>query len=311
MFSNREYVLAVYKYKSFSNAAKKLYISQPSLSASIKRIETEIGAPLFDRSTNPLSLTEIGERYVSLANEIESIEQNFKTFVADSMHVVSGLVKIGGGSLSTSFVLPSLVSEFKKEHPKIDFEIIEDSTQNLIDMLLNGRLDLVIDNVNVSNKSLTQHILMPEVFILAVPSHLPIKSELKEYSLTAEDIRNGVHKRENAPAVSLTKFKNEGFILLKSENDTGKRAKKLFKKHDISPNVIFKLDQQMTAYNMASSGIGLTFISDTLVTNNNYSPDILYYKLDDPEITRNIYIYTKANRYLSKACTSFMENAIG
>ena len=64
MFKNKEYVLYVEKSKSFSKAAKELYISQPSLSASIKRIEKEIGAAIFDRSTNPLSLTDIGRKYV-------------------------------------------------------------------------------------------------------------------------------------------------------------------------------------------------------------------------------------------------------
>ena len=106
MFNNKEYVLAVEKYKSFSKAAKELYISQPSLSASVKRIETEIGAPLFDRSTTPLSLTEIGEKYIKCATDIANIEENFESFVSNSINMLTGEIKIGGSSMFSSFVLP-------------------------------------------------------------------------------------------------------------------------------------------------------------------------------------------------------------
>ena len=64
MFQGMEYIYTVYKEKSFSKAAKKLFISQPSLSATVKRIEKKIGAPIFDRSTKPLTLTECGEKYI-------------------------------------------------------------------------------------------------------------------------------------------------------------------------------------------------------------------------------------------------------
>ena len=64
MFKNKNYVLEVYRKGSFSRAAESLFVSQTALSASIKRIEDKINAPIFDRSTNPISLTEIGKEYV-------------------------------------------------------------------------------------------------------------------------------------------------------------------------------------------------------------------------------------------------------
>ena len=67
MFKNKEYVLAVYKEQSFVKAAKKLFVSQPSLSSSIKRIEQKVGSPIFDRSNSPITLTEVGEKYIEYA----------------------------------------------------------------------------------------------------------------------------------------------------------------------------------------------------------------------------------------------------
>ena len=81
MFTWKKYVYEIYKEKSFSKAAQNLYISQPSLSARIKKIEQELGAPLFDRSTTPLRLTEVGEAYIKASEEIFQIEQNMENYI--------------------------------------------------------------------------------------------------------------------------------------------------------------------------------------------------------------------------------------
>lgn len=77
VFQGMEYIYEVYKEKSFSKAAANLFISQPSLSANVKRIEKRIGYPIFDRSTKPLQLTECGEKYIQAVERIMDIQKNF------------------------------------------------------------------------------------------------------------------------------------------------------------------------------------------------------------------------------------------
>ena len=81
MFQGKEYVYEVYRERSFIKAAQNLFISQPSLSATVKRIEQQIGYPLFDRSTKPLGLTECGARYIRAVEQIMSVEHEFSNFV--------------------------------------------------------------------------------------------------------------------------------------------------------------------------------------------------------------------------------------
>ena len=78
MFQGMNYVYEVYKEKSFSKAAKNLYISQPSLSANVRRVEAKIGYPIFNRNTSPLTLTECGERYIQSVEEILAIENSIE-----------------------------------------------------------------------------------------------------------------------------------------------------------------------------------------------------------------------------------------
>ena len=98
MFQGMEYIYEVYKEKSFSKAAANLFISQPSLSANVKRIEKRIGYPIFDRSTKPLQLTECGEKYIQAVERIMDIQKNFSDFVQDWGELKTGSLSIGGSN---------------------------------------------------------------------------------------------------------------------------------------------------------------------------------------------------------------------
>lgn len=307
MFKNKDYVLETAREGSFSKAAKKLYISQPSLSASIKRIEEKISIPIFDRSTNPVTLTEAGEEYVKYALEIEEKERDFEKYISDYTQLLTGNVTIGGSSLFSSFMLPFMIAEFNKKYPSIKFKIFEDSTKNLMEKLVLGNIDIIIDNAVINDSRIKSTVYTQEMLLLAVPEAFGVNEKLKDYRLTAKDIEKGKHTMSEY-AVSLKSFARYPFILLNPGNDTGKRANMLFKMHGFQPNVVFFLDQQVTAYNASCTGMGISFVSDTLIKHINSEPALYYYRLADGEIFRNIYFYTKNNRYLSNACKEFIQS---
>jgi len=169
MFKNKDYILAIWKEGSFTKAAEKLFVSQPSLSASVKRIETRVGAPLFDRSGAPVVLTEIGREYVKYALAIEEKEADFIRYVTDYTKLMAGTIKIGGSSFFSSFVLPKMISEFNKRYEKIVFEIFEGSTKHLMERLYTGDLDLVIDNAITDDENIISTPYITECLLLAVP----------------------------------------------------------------------------------------------------------------------------------------------
>ena len=306
MFTNKHYIIAIYEEGSFSKAAERLYVSQPSLSASVKRIEEKISLPLFDRSTTPVSLTETGREYIRCALEIEEKERNFESYVCDCTNTVRGSVKIGGSSLFSSFLLPYMISDFNKLYPEVTFEIIEDSTKNLIEKLGLGTVDIILDNAVIDNNLIKSTVYKKETLLLGVPREYPINEKLKNFRLNSNDIKADKHLN-NKCNVSLENFSDYPFILLKDENDTGKRAHLLFEKYHINPKVLFLLDQQVTSYNICRLGKGIAFVSDTLIKSTDSEKQLYYYKLRDKEITRNLYFYKKSNHYISTACQKFID----
>ena len=119
MFTWKKYVYEVYREKSFSKAAQNLYISQPSLSARIKKIEDRIGFPLFDRSTSPLQVTEVGEVYIEAAEEIYRIEQRVENYINNLTTLKTGHLSIGASNLFAAYILTPLITQFKQKYPEV------------------------------------------------------------------------------------------------------------------------------------------------------------------------------------------------
>ena len=125
MFSKHNYVYAVYKEQSFTRAAQRLFISQPSLSVAIKNIENEVGAPLFERCGGRVVLTEIGKEYIAATEQIMSAENDFKRKINDIYALESGSISVGGTNYLSSYVLPSIVTRFSALHPNVSVNLVE------------------------------------------------------------------------------------------------------------------------------------------------------------------------------------------
>ena len=311
MFRGMEYVYAVYKEKSFSKAAEKMFISQPSLSANVKREEQRIGYPIFDRSTKPFGLTEPGRKYIEAIERIQNIQDEFSDYINDLGELKTGKLILGGSSLYSSWVLPPLMGEFTKKYPLIQIELLEETTVNLQKMLRDGEVDLVLDNCELDEEIFARKMYQKEYLFLAVPKYLKVNEDLREYQVEVNQIRDCSFLEANVKTVDLSRLSKESFILLKPENDTRVRAMELCKQYGFTPKCVFELDQQMTSYNVTCSGLGVSFISNTLISKVPESPDVVYYKLAGEKACRNLYFYWKKNAYFSKVMQAFLENHVG
>lgn len=312
MFHNKEYVYEVYKEMSFSKAAENMYISQPSLSLTIKKIENRLGTPLFDRSTTPIQLTDCGKEYIMCIEKIFDIENEFENYVSDLNNLKTGNLTIGASNIYASYILPPIITKFKSKYPKVQVDLIEADTAHLEKQLYEGTLDLIIDNYDFNNMDniYKRHFFYKEQMILAVPEKLPHNKAGRKYRLTADDIIGNKHLDESTPSVPITLFKDAPFILLRQGNDTRDRAAKIFKEHQMKPNIILELDQLATAYNIACHGMGITLISDTSVKKISSNVGVYYYKIDSSHASREIYFYYRQNKYMTKAMKEFLSISI-
>lgn len=306
MFVWKKYVYEVYKERSFTKAAQNLYISQPSLSARIKKIEEIIGEPLFDRSTTLLQLTEVGKVYIEAAEEITQIEQRVENYINDLAGLKTGNLAVGASTLFAAYVVPSLITQFNQKFPDVHIQLIEGNTAELEEMLGSNALDFVIDNYHYDSILYNKELYCEENILLAVPKHFAVNEELGMYQLSYKNIKNKNYLNQKYPAVPLGRFADLPFIMLTQGNDTRTRGDRLCRNVGFKPNIVLEFNQQSTAYMASSTQLGATFISDILVSQLPAFENLVYYKLDGEEAKRKVFFYYKTHKYKTRVMEEFI-----
>lgn len=309
MFNKYKYVYAVYKEQSFTRAAQKLFISQPSLSAAIKNIENEVGAPLFERCGGKIKLTDIGMEYIVAAEQIMSAENDFKRKINDIYSLDMGKLTVGGTNYLSSYVLPRIITRFSSLHPNIEVNLVEANSQSLGAMMKDEEIDIVVDSFDGIGELYEGYPLAKERIFLCVPSTFAINEDFSKYRITPEIVRGGREMIESMPDIPIERFKNENFILLKNGNDMYYRAMNIFNNSGITPKVLFSVDQLNISYALAESGVGLCFVTDTLVKYGGVHGNVSFYNVGKEHCSRTLYIAYKRGRYCTRAMREFIEIA--
>lgn len=130
------------------------------------------------------------------------------------------------------------------------------------------------------------------------------------YTLTCKDIQKNKHLKNSANKISIKHFKDEKFLMLKSGNSMNYYGFKICNEAGFVPNTSIYFDQLMTSYNMSASGLGICFVTDTLVKEVAANDNLLYYKIDSDFAERTVYLLRKKKRYLNRAVKEFIDVAL-
>lgn len=307
MFQYKDYVYEVYKEKSFSKAAANLYISQPSLSARIIKIEKSFGMPIFDRSTSLMRLTEFGKAYISAIEEVYDIEKRIENFISDTNELRIGELSLGASNVFAAFALPSIIANFKKKYPEVKINLIEGNTETLESLLSMNKVDMVIDNNRFDTSVYDKALYSEETILLAVPKIFKECDKVCNFALDEESIKSKAYRNKDYPSVQLSAFNTIPFVMLTPNNDTRIRGEKMCKQAGFRPNIVLEVHQQSTAYMIATTNIGATFISDSVVEKMPVFANMAYYKIDSPLAERSVYFYFKKHKYKSRVMQEFMD----
>lgn len=308
MFRSMDYIYEVYRERSFTSAAKNLYISQPALSAAVKKVEAKVGAELFDRNSSPIALTDAGRAYIEAAERIYAVQKDFVRELGDLENSRVGKLTVSAATLISSLILPRIIMHFSRQYPGVQIEMTEGPSSELHDKLLGGEIELLLDYM-FNDTDYTAYPLIEEHLLLAVPASCELNARFVHAQLTAADVRADRHLLADCPTVELAPFAQEPFLLLKKGNDMHERSLQLFSSMQFTPRRVFHLDQLMTCYHGVKAGMGVTFITDTVPKTNSMSADVVFYKLPATETHRTLYLAHKHGSYLSHAAQAFIRSA--
>ena len=185
-----QYVLAVAEHKNFTLAAEKCFVTQPTLSMQIQKIEEELNVLIFDRSKKPIQLTAIGLKIVNQAKNIVNEAGKIKDIVEYQKGFIGGEFRLGIIPTITPTLLPMFLNNFIKKYPKVNLIIEELNTDEIILRLKNGHLDAAIAATPLEDEKIKEIVLYYEPFVAYIPSdHITSqKKEIEISDLNPDDI---------------------------------------------------------------------------------------------------------------------------
>ena len=304
-----KYIYEVYKNKSFSKAAKDLFLTQPTLSSAIKKTEQAMNIVIFDRSSQPLRLTPEGEVVIRYIEEQQKLDEKLKDDLTSLRDLDYGHIKLAGTSFFVSGMLSDIILAYSKQFPGIVIELTEDDSNTLYQSALTNSIDLILD-AGTCDKMFHEEHLYNESILLAVHSSNPINERFRKNRLSKADILSNRHLEKDCPVIDLLAFQHENFILLKEGHDLHDRAFKMCHNAGFIPNHTLSVNQLTSAAAIAEKGLGICFLSDSIVKYGQIDPDLLcYYKINDPTAERPVFLAYPQNKLLSRADCAFIDTA--
>lgn len=179
-----EYIVAVDNYRQFSAAAESCFVTQPSLSTMINKLEAEIGVKIFDRSKQPVMTTEIGQAIVAQARRVLQEAEQVQQIVREQRETLSGELRLGIIPTLAPYLLPLFLKAFSEKYADVTLIIAEQTTETIIQKLKKDQLDVAIMATPTLDNQLFEDRLFLEEFVVYAPNEYNILE--KKYILPEE-----------------------------------------------------------------------------------------------------------------------------
>ncbi len=271
------YFCAVARHGTFTRASEVEHVAQPSLSQQILKLESELGARLFDRLPRSAKLTVFGKAFLPKAERILRELDAAKTEVLEMTGIEKGDVVVGIIPTIAAYLLPRLLNGFSAKHPLISVKVVEDITPVLLQRLHEGTIDFAVLALPIAGTELDREPLFDEKFYAVLPEK---------------------HRRATKSSITLTELNREPFLLLKEGHCFRDSLIAACNKSKMSPSVVFESGQFATILAMVSAGMGVSAVPAMAV---QPQPGCKFIPISGKHSTRTVGFVTSRHHYQSRA----------
>lgn len=274
--------------KSFSKTSEIIHLTQPAVSLQIQALEEKYETKLFDRSSSTVTLTPAGEILYKYAKEILSLYSSAEKSIQKQTGIVKGSLTIGAGSNIGNYILPGVITDFRKMHPKIKIYLIVSNTKRVIEHLNSGNIDIGIAEGDVSRQKVVLKKLISDELLLIVPPDHPWA------------------KRKE---VSLTELIKEPFIFREAGSGTRQIIENFFAKHGFTPQdmkISAILGSTEAIKDAVENGLGVSIISRWAARKEIKYGTLRLLNLKEEKMVRDFYVIFKKNFITSNSFDEFL-----
>jgi LysR family transcriptional regulator, hydrogen peroxide-inducible genes activator len=275
------YFCAVARTENFTRAAESERVAQPSLSQQILKLESELGARLFDRLPRSARLTSFGRAFLPKALAILQQISDARDHIHEMQGSEKGHIVVGAIPTIAPYLLPDILAAFSSSHPAISFNVVEDITPVLLEKIRDARVDFAILALPAPGEELECMELLRESLFAALPAKHPLARRA---------------------SIKLEQLKGEPFLLLKEGHCFRENTLAACRRSRITPNVAFESGQFNTILAMVCAGMGVSVIPRMALQEHS---GCVFVEIADPKSMRKVGAARLKNHYLGRAQTAF------
>jgi LysR family transcriptional regulator, hydrogen peroxide-inducible genes activator len=285
-FHQLRYVCAIAETGSFSRAAERCQVAQPSLSQQVLKLEQDLGAKLFDRLGRSIRLTEAGRAFLPHARSILNQMEAARSSVAEKGAGLRGSVAAGVIPTIAPYLMPRYTAIFAKKYPEAKLRILEETTPVLVEGLRNLSIDLAILALPLRHRDLEWFPLRTEPLFAVLPRD---------------------HPRAEAKSVSLRDLRGATFVMLRDGHCFRDLSLFACRHARVSPRIAFESDQFSSLFGMVAAGVGVSLVPEMAIDRN---AGCRYVRISDARATRTIVAGVLRGRSFNRVQHAFLSEIL-
>ncbi|WP_328764062.1 MULTISPECIES: LysR family transcriptional regulator [unclassified Streptomyces] len=248
-----EYLVAVAEEASFTKAAARVYVTQPCVSAQIRRLERELGQDLLDRGGRTVQLTGVGAAVLPHARAVLAALDGVRDAVENVSDVVHGQVALGSVASSLSLRLPELVADFSEKYPEVEISLSEGSTEQLVEAVRAGRVDVAIIGIGTDPPAGLETLLIADELLVGAVGH--------------------DHPLAGRTSIAVDEVEAQALMCLPGGSAVRAASDAAWAAAGIKPRVAFEASDPRVLAQLAARGIGMAILPERFVLSQ---PDQLH-----------------------------------
>jgi len=267
------YLQSIARYRSFTRAAEALNIAQPSLSQQVRRLEAELGAPLFFRQSSGVTPTSLGAALLERAEAILVLHEDLIKELREHQDHRIGTLILGSPSITGGHLLPPWLARYRERFPDIQVQLIEQSPEQLEQLTERGVTDLSVLALPLHSVHLQTYPILTEGIVLALPSgRAPWMPDQWQRWYASE---RGFEAMSDA-LIPLSATEGMPFILLKEGYGFRETVLALCATCGFQPQVVFETANIETAQSLAAHGHGVTLVPEMVMVKGTGNPTVIF-----------------------------------
>jgi len=275
--------------KSFSKASSIIHLTQPAVSLQVQALEEIYETKLFDRSNNTVTLTPAGRLLYKYAKDILNLYATVSRDIGGLTGLVKGSLTVGASSTVANYVLPAVVADFRRIHPKTRVNLLVGNSKKVVEMLNSGTIDVGLIEGEVNRQKIVMERLAEDELVLIMPPSHPLAG------------------RKDIPVAELAR---EPFIIREDGSGTRQMIEKHLSKHGLTPqnmNISLILGSTEAIKGAVEQGMGISMVSEWAVRRETEVGSLAKGRFQELKVSRHFSIVHGKNGYLSHMFETFME----